>query len=43
MSNELVKQEEKQIKKEEEEANEYLQAFKNIQGKDDEGIKDNEE
>lgn len=35
--------EEKQIKKEEKEANEYLQAFENIQGTDDEGIKDNEE
>ena len=35
--------EEKQIKKEEEEANEYLQAFSKIQDTDNEGIKDNEE
>ena len=35
--------EEKQIKKEEKEANEYLQAFENIQSTDDKGIKDNEE
>jgi len=35
--------EEKQIKKEEKEDNEYLQAFENIQDTDDEGIKDDEQ